>query len=132
MTTNRGASPSARPEPCEICGVRHRTKTLEQCADEHVSEATLQKSVIGRAKRRGWKVAHVGKGTVAKDEHGNPIIITPMSPGWPDLTLARTGSRLLFMELKKEKGAVTDDQWDWLNLLNECGARAIRCTPQPC
>jgi len=52
-----------------------------------------------------------------------------MSPGWPDLTLAKEGHHLIFMELKKELGVVDDDQLFWLRLLNYCGARAIVVRP---
>ena len=55
--------------------------------------------------------------------------MTPMSPGWPDLTLARAGSRIIFMELKREQGEVAEEQWVWLRLLNLCGARAIIVRP---
>jgi hypothetical protein len=37
-----------------------------------------------------------------------------MSPGWPDLTLAKEGHHLIFMELKREQGEVDEDQWFWL------------------
>lgn len=114
---------------CPVCGVKHRTKTPEECADERMPEKVLQDRVIDRAKRRGWKVAHAGKGFVGGTEEGGGQFITPMSPGWPDLTLAKAGHRLIFMELKKEKGVVSDEQVDWLQLLNDCGARAIIVRP---
>lgn len=115
-------------KPCENCGVRHRTKTPEECADEQMSEKTLQGRIIDRAKRRGWRVAHAGRGFVG-DPDGGGQFITPMAPGWPDLTLARAGSRLIFMELKRQKGEVDEKQVEWLQLLNECGARAILVRP---
>lgn len=90
-----------------------------------MTEAKLQTSVIGRAKRRGWVVAHAGKGQVGE----NKVFITPMAPGWPDLTLAKAGHRLIFMELKRETGEVSEEQWFWLGLLNHCGARAIVVRP---
>lgn len=118
-----------RPSPCPVCGVKHRTKTPEECADERMSEATLQSRLVSRAKRRGWRVAHAGKGWVGDHETGTGQFVTPMAPGWPDLTLARPGSRLLFIELKREKGVATDEQIEWLQLLNQCGAVAIIVRP---
>ena len=112
---------------CSRCGVKHRSITPEMCADLHVTERELQVSVMGRAKRRGWKVAHAGRGWVGDKETGQWI--TPMSPGWPDLTLAKEGHHLIFMELKREKGEVDEDQWFWLRLLNQCGARAVVVRP---
>lgn len=117
-----------RPE-CPHCGVRHRTITPDQCVDRKMAERTLQDRVVGRAKRRDFKVAHAGKGWVGGDEEGGGQWVTPMSPGWPDLTLAKEGHRLIFMELKTEEGEVSEEQWFWLRLLNLCGCRAIVIRP---
>lgn len=102
---------------CPHCGTRHRTITPDQCLDRAMSERTLQDRVVGRAKRRGWKVAHAGKGWVGDQETGKGQFITPMAPGWPDLTLAKEGHHLIFLELKREQGEVDEDQWFWLRLL---------------
>ncbi len=122
------ASPSGSAL-CPNCGQRHRTLTPEQCKDRSMTERALQDSVVGRARRRGWKVAHAGKGFVGDQDTGTGQFITPMAPGWPDLTLAKAGHRLIFMELKRERGEVSEDQWFWLQLLNLCGARAIIVRP---
>lgn len=114
---------------CPNCGVRHRTLTPEQCMDRQMPEKKLQDSIIGRAKRRGWKVAHAGRGWVGDQETGTGTFITPMAKGWPDLTLAKEGHRLIFIECKRELGEVDDDQWFWLRLLNLCGARAVIIRP---
>lgn len=114
---------------CGHCGVKHRTLTDDQCADRSMSERTLQDRVVGRAKRRGWKVAHVGRGIAAFDAEGKPIFVTAMSPGWPDLTLAKAENRLVFMELKREQGEVSPEQVMWLQLLNQCGAKAVIVKP---
>ena len=94
-----------------------------------MSERTLQDRVVGRAKRRGWKVAHAGKGWVGDQETGTGQFVTPMSPGWPDLTLAKEGHELIFMELKREQGEVDDNQWFWLRLLNSTGNKAVIIRP---
>ena len=127
MTRSSSAGASALPQ-CPHCGIRHRLITPEQCKDRSMTERKLQDSVVGRAKRRGWTVAHAGRGFVG-DKEGNGQFITPMSPGWPDLTLARAGNRLLFFECKRELGEVSEEQWVWLRLLNQCGARAILVRP---
>lgn len=108
-------------EPCGNCGVKHRSLTYDQCVDRSMSEATLQDRVVGRAKRRGWKVAHAGKGWVGGSEAEGGQWVTPMSKGWPDLTLAKEGHSLIFLELKREQGEVDDDQWFWLRLLGLTG-----------
>ena len=92
-------------------------------------ERTLQDRVVGRAKRRGWKVAHAGRGWVGGGEEGAGQWITPMAPGWPDLTLAKEGHALIFLELKRELGEVDDDQWYWLRLLNKTGNKAVIIRP---
>jgi len=45
--------------------------------------------------------------------------------GMPDLILCKP-PRLLFAELKTEKGAVSSYQQEWLDLLNECGGN-VEC-----
>lgn len=120
---------AAKTPQCTNCGVRHRSLTPEQCLDRTMSERTLQNRVVDRAKRRGWKVAHAGKGWVGDHETGTGQFITPMAPGWPDLTLAKEGHSLIFIELKREQGEVDDDQWFWLRLLNKTGNFAIIVRP---
>jgi len=116
-----------RAPECPNCGVRHRTITFEQCQDRSMSEKTLQERVVGRAKRRNWKVAHAGRAWVGDRESGQ--FITPMARGWPDLTLAKEGHRLVFIELKAEEGQIDDDQWLWLRLLNSTGNYAVIVRP---
>jgi hypothetical protein len=114
-------------EPCGNCGVKHRTLTYEECLDRSMSERTLQDRVVGRAKRRGWKVAHAGRAWVGDKDNGQ--FITPMSKGWPDLTLAKEGHALIFLELKREDGTVDDDQWTWLRLLGLTGNKVAIIRP---
>lgn len=116
-----------RPSPCPNCGVRHRTITYEQCVDRSMSEKTLQSRVVDRAKRRNWKVAHAGRAWVGDRENGQ--FITPMSKGWPDLTLAKEGHALIFLELKTEEGQLDDDQWTWLRLLGLTGNKCAIIRP---
>lgn len=120
--------PSA-PIRCPVCGVKHRTKTPEQCADERMSEKTLQDRVVDRAKRRGWRVMHVGRGIAAFDAEGKPVFVTAADAGWPDLTLAKAGHSLLFMELKRENGVIDEKQVEWLQLLNQTGNVAVPIRP---
>lgn len=118
-----------RPPQCPNCGTRHRTLTGDECADRQMSEKTLQDRFVARAKRRGWKVAHAGRGWVGDQETGKGQFVTPMSPGWPDLTLAKEGHSLIFVELKRQLGEVDDDQWFWLRLLNSTGNYAVIIRP---
>lgn len=94
-----------------------------------MSEKTLQDRVVGRAKRRGWKVAHAGRGWIGGTEEEGGQWVTPMAPGWPDLTLAKAGHSLIFMELKREQGEASEEQMTWLVLLNATGNPAIIVRP---
>lgn len=94
-----------------------------------MSEKTLQSRVRERAKRRGWKVNHVGRGIAAFDATGNPIFVTAADPGFPDLMLAKEGHALIWIELKREDGVVSNEQVVWLQLLNRCGCRGIVVRP---
>jgi hypothetical protein len=115
---------------CPHCGVKHRTITPDQCADRHVSERTLQTRVVDRAKRRGWKVAHAGRGIAAFDKAGQPIFLTAMSKGWPDLFLLNVKQRrALAIELKREEGEVEPEQIEWLQAMNACGVPAVVIRP---
>jgi hypothetical protein len=113
--------------------VKHRTITPDQCEDNHMAESVLQARVVGRAKRRGWKVAHAGRGIAAFDAEGQPVFVTPMSAGWPDLFLVnpkmKPGRRAIAMELKREDGVVSPEQWEWIGLLNDCGIPTVIVQP---
>ena len=115
-----------RPE-CPNCGVRHRTITFEQCMDRSMSERTLQDRIVGRARRRGYTVAHAGRAWVGDKDTGTWI--TPMLKGWPDLTLIKEGHALIFLELKTEEGELDDDQWKVLRLLGLTGNKVAILRP---
>lgn len=114
---------------CPHCGRKHRTLTPDECADRRMSEKTLQSRVVGRAKRAGWDVKHVGKGTVATDAAGNPIIVSS-AKSFPDLFMLHRGMRMaLAIELKREQGDFEEGQLEYLQLLNLCGIPAVVIRP---
>lgn len=98
-----------------------------------MSERTLQDRIRDRAKRRGWTVAHAGKGWVGNQETGVGQFITPMMPGWPDLFLMNPkqapGRQAIAMELKREDGEVSEEQWEVIRLLNACGIPTVVIRP---
>jgi hypothetical protein len=97
-----------------------------------MSERTLQDRVVDRAKRRHWVVAHAGKGWVGDAETGDGQFVTPMAPGWPDLMLfnpAMTGYKVIAMELKRQDGIVSPEQFIWIERLNACGIPAVVIRP---
>ena len=50
--------------------------------------------------------------------------------GWPDLVIAdRVGRRFLVLELKTEKGRLSEEQEVWLAALQDCGVAAAVLRP---
>ncbi len=123
---------SERPGACGNCGVRHRTKTTVECIDGNMSEKVLQDRVFARAKRKGWKVAHAGRGIAAFDREGKPIFVTAMARGWPDAFMLnpRHDPPVLVIEFKRQDGVVEPDQLEWLAMMNECGIPAVVIRPE--
>lgn len=80
--------------------------------DRAITERALQDWIIELAWMRGWRIAHFRPAQTAKGWR------TPMQghPGFPDLVLARAG-RVIFAELKAEKGRLTREQTLWLDEL---------------
>lgn len=82
-----------------------------------MSEAELQAAVIECAQLLGWKCAHFRPAMTSK---GWRTPVSADGAGWPDLTLQRTigeRKRLIFAELKTEKGKTSAAQDEWLEAL---------------
>ena len=79
------------------------------------SEASFQKQVIVWAEQRGWFAYHVydSRRCVA---------------GFPDLVLVRR-PHVIFAELKRQDGKVSEDQQAWLDELKACGQIAVVWRP---
>ncbi|MCU1488930.1 MAG: hypothetical protein JWM85_335 [Acidimicrobiaceae bacterium] len=76
------------------------------------SEAQFEAAVVEFAKLCGWKVFH-------------PFDSRRSEPGFPDLTLVRAG-RLIFAELKSDKGRVKPEQQAWLDALDGLRLVAVK------
>lgn len=70
------------------------------------TEKDFQAAVIELALALGWRCYHTYNARRSE-------------PGFPDLTMVRDG-RLLFAELKTERGRVTRPQREWLAALSAC------------
>lgn len=79
-----------------------------------VSEADWQRQVIEVATLYGWRYYHAPENRPVVGRNGKRYVQN-IRAGWPDLTLAK--DRLIFAELKTQTGAVTAEQWDWLDAL---------------
>lgn len=111
---------------CTNCGVKHRDRSPEECEDRGMSEATLQKRVVGRAKRAGWTVKHVGKGMT-----GAGGVWVSTAKNFPDLFCLNPDvyPYRMGIELKKQTGEFEEGQEEYLELLNRCGIPAFVIRP---
>lgn len=82
-----------------------------------MTEAELQEAVVELAHLFGWRVAHFRP---ARTAHGWRTPVAADGAGWPDLTLVR--ERVVFAELKGDRGALRPDQIIWQRALAEAGA----------
>ncbi len=78
-----------------------------------ISERGFQGAVIEAAQIVGWRVAHFRP---AKTEKGYRTPVQADGAGFPDLVLVRP-PRVLFVELKSEKGRASQAQITWLQEL---------------
>ena len=102
------------------------------------SEAEFQRRVIVIARDAGWGISIAAWRSLNEElaAYGQPpdplggLVFHPRfsvgsEPGWPDLVfIRRRDRRLMFRELKTDKGRVTDRQAAVLELLAACGLDA--------
>jgi hypothetical protein len=85
-------------------------------ATDDMIEAEWFRQVVEIAEMFGWSWAHFRP---ARTQRGwRTPVSGPLGAGWPDLTLVK-GDRLLFVELKREKGRPKPDQVFVLQLLGD-------------
>lgn len=89
------------------------------------SEAAFQKQVIQIAHLHGWRVAHFTTAPTRTGTWSTPIGAD--GKGWPDLVLVR--DRIVFAELKAEKGRIRPDQVVWARTLFNAGAEIYLWKP---
>lgn len=83
-----------------------------------LTEAHFQQQVIGIAQLRGWTYYHT---------HNSQKSVA----GFPDLVLVHVRQqRIVFAELKKTGGKVSDTQRKWLDDLRAAGAEAAAWWPK--
>ena len=73
-----------------------------------MSEQQLLDAVVDLAHFYGWKVAHFRPAMTAK---GWRTPVSADGKGFPDLVLVK--GRVIFVELKSQKGKVTEEQYLW-------------------
>lgn len=82
----------------------------------NLTEKELQAVVLDAARLFGWFTYHT------HDSRRS-------NPGFPDLVLARP-DRVMFVELKSERGRLTVDQTQWLQVLEKAGQETHIWRPQ--
>lgn len=82
---------------------------------QSMTETELQDAVVQMANLFGWRVCHFRP---AKTDKGWR---TPVQGhiGYPDITLVR--ERIMFVELKSDKGKLTHDQMEWARAIEDAG-----------
>lgn len=105
-----------------------------------MTERDLQRWVIDQARSLGWGVTLSARRSMLAEAEAYHVDAPPLDglifhpqyslgsePGWPDLTLIRRRDRrLIFAELKAEKGVVSVRQLEVLELLHSITWRPIR------
>lgn len=89
-----------------------------------VTEAEFQAAVIAYARERGWRCAAFRPARTAK---GWRTAVTADGAGFPDLVLVR--QRVLFLELKADRGRLRPNQAAWLVALRAARAEAYCWRP---
>jgi hypothetical protein len=89
-------------------------------------EADFQRAIIQLAQLKGWRVAHFRKAQNGKGQWRTPVAAD--GKGFPDLVLVR--DRVIFAELKTDRGTLTPDQTEWQHALARAGAIAAVWRPR--
>ena len=94
---------------------------LKRSSDKAIPEKDLQKNIIELAELCGWRVYHVAN--VRRQLRSKTGV------GYLDLTLARQ-DRVLFAELKSDKGVVSSEQQEWIEMLKASGQEVYVWRPE--
>jgi len=86
-----------------------------------ISEKAFSQQVVDLAQVLGWRIAHFRPARTAK---GWRTPVSADGAGFPDLVMVR-GDRLIFAELKSEKGRLMLAQQEWLDLLAGTGKAEV-------
>jgi VRR-NUC domain len=87
-----------------------------------VSEDDFQKAVTDALTLFGWRWVHFRP---ARTLRGWRTALSG-SPGYPDLTAVR-GDRVIFIELKAQRGELRDEQREWFSALGATGCVEVHC-----
>jgi len=91
-------------------------------------EKDFQKQVLDYAKLTGWRCCHF-RGAWSKDGKRYMTPVQGDGAGFPDLVLVR-GKRLIYAELKQDKGIASPAQKEWLYALTEASQEVYLWRPR--
>ena len=89
-------------------------------------EKDFQKAVMQLANFRGWRIHHTRTVQVGKN-HFTPVV---GDRGFVDLVMVHPAYGCIFVELKTDRGRVSQHQVDWLDLLEKTGMEVHVWRPQ--
>lgn len=90
-------------------------------------ERVFQGQVLQLAALLGWRTFHARPAQNKRGDWRTPV--AGDGKGYPDLTLVR-GARIIFAELKTNRGALTQEQKDWLRALRRTSAEVYLWRPR--
>lgn len=93
--------------------------------DLTITEAAWQATIVAAAHATGWLVNHTRRSIGAKGKWVTATSVT----GWPDLELAHPKHGIIYAELKRENGYLTDAQAVVLDKLRQAGGRVFVWRP---
>lgn len=98
-----------------------------------ISEAQFQAQVIEAAHHLGYRIAHFRPAMNAKGQWRTPVAAD--AKGFPDLIMVRPDSarwapRVIFVELKTDRGRLSSEQAAWLDALSSAGQETYLWRPK--
>jgi hypothetical protein len=96
--------------------VRKTAANARRVLDRATSEDALLRSIVDEAKLRGWLVHHSRPALSRVGRYHVPI---QGDPGLPDLILVKA-PRVVFIEVKSERGRLSPEQDRWIDALDAC------------
>lgn len=91
-----------------------------------MTEKEFQNQVLGYAGLRGWLIVHFRPALTRSGRWATAV--QAQGTGYPDLTLCRE-DRLIFAELKTDRGRLTLLQQKWLEALRKTSAEVYLWRP---
>jgi len=90
-------------------------------------EAAFQRAVLAFANLHGWRTAHFRPGLNRRGQWQTAV--QGDGAGFPDLVLVR--ERVVWAELKSDRGKVSAEQQEWINALCRAGQEVYVWRPTP-